>query len=139
MIDRTWHKTACNLCYVNCGIEVAVDGEGQAARITKIRGDADNPKSAGYLCNKAQGIVSYVHHRDRLTTPLKRRADGTFEAISWESAISEIAARLRQVTSHAGGARASRSMAAAVRAIMPAVPMPPHSCAISARVTCLMH
>ena len=104
MIDRTWHKTACNLCYVNCGIEVAVDGEGQAARITKIRGDADNPKSAGYLCNKAQGIVSYVHHRDRLTTPLKRRADGTFEAISWESAISEIAARLRQVTSHAGGA-----------------------------------
>jgi anaerobic selenocysteine-containing dehydrogenase len=21
----TWHKTACNLCYVNCGIEVLVN------------------------------------------------------------------------------------------------------------------
>ena len=105
MTDRVWHKTACNLCYVNCGIDVAVDGAGAAARITKIRGDADNPKSAGYLCNKAQGIVSYVHHRDRLTTPLKRRADGSFEAIEWDTAISEIAARLRKITGQAGGQR----------------------------------
>ena len=92
-----WHKTACNLCYINCGIEVAVEGEGQAARITRVRGDEANPKSRGYLCNKAQGIPSYVHHHDRLTTPLRRRADGRHEAISWESAISEIAARLREV------------------------------------------
>lgn len=92
-----WHKTACNLCYVNCGVEVAVEGEGQAAHIKRVRGDEDNPKSRGYLCNKAQGIVSYVHHRDRLTTPLRRRVDGSHEAISWESAISEIAARLRAV------------------------------------------
>ena len=97
-----WHKTACNLCYINCGIEVAVEGEGQAARITRVRGDEANPKSRGYLCNKAQGIPSYVHHHDRLTTPLRRRADGSHEAISWGSAISEIAARLREVIASHG-------------------------------------
>ena len=32
-----WRKTACNLCYVNCGLEVLVD-EG---RIAKVRGDRE--------------------------------------------------------------------------------------------------
>ena len=101
MSELNWHKSACNLCYVNCGIEVGVEGAGQSARIKRVRGDAANPKSRGYLCNKAQGIASYVHHKDRLSTPLRRRADGSHEAISWDTAISEIAARLRNiVTTH---------------------------------------
>lgn len=101
MSELSWHKSACNLCYVNCGIEVAVEGTGAAARIKRVRGDDANPKSRGYLCNKAQGIASYVHHKDRLTTPLRRRADGSHETISWDTAISEIAAQLRSiVTSH---------------------------------------
>ncbi len=54
----TWHKSACNLCYVNCGVELGVSGNGDGAgqRIVKVRGDADNPRSQGYLCNKAQAI-----------------------------------------------------------------------------------
>src|ERR1700752_4429792 len=94
-----WQKTACNLCYVNCGIEVLVDD----GRIAKVRGDRDNPKSQGYLCNKAGRIPFYAHHRDRLTTPLRRRDDGTFEAIDWDTAIAEIAARLRAVVERHGG------------------------------------
>ena len=94
-----WRKTACNLCYINCGIEVMVD-EG---RIAKVRGDRDNPKSQGYLCNKAARIPFYAHHRDRLTSPLRRRSDGTFEAIDWDTAISEIATRLRGVVERHGG------------------------------------
>ena len=102
MGETIWHKSACNLCYVNCGIEVAVEGEGEAARIKRVRGDEANPKSRGYLCNKAQGIVSYVHHKDRLTSPLRRRADGSHEAISWHTAVTEIAARLRGVIDQHG-------------------------------------
>jgi anaerobic selenocysteine-containing dehydrogenase len=100
-----WHKSACNLCYINCGVElaVAVAGQGAEARIVKVRGDRDNPRSAGYLCNKAQSIPSYVHHRDRLTSPLRRRADGAFEAIDWDTAIAEIAQRLRAVVDAHGG------------------------------------
>jgi anaerobic selenocysteine-containing dehydrogenase len=105
----TWHKSACNLCYINCGVELGVSsegegaGEGAAPRIVKVRGDADNPRSQGYLCNKAQAIPSYVHHRDRLTTPLRRRADGRHEAIDWDTAVREIAERLGAVVSRHGG------------------------------------
>lgn len=99
MSNAEWRKTACNICYVNCGVEVMVDGE----RIAKVRGDRDNPKSRGYLCNKAARIPFYAHHRDRLTSPLRRRGDGTFEAIDWDTAISEIAERLREVVERHGG------------------------------------
>ena len=68
-----------------------------------MRGDADNPRSQGYLCNKAQAIPSYVHHRDRLTTPLRRRADGGHEAIDWDTAVREIAERLGAVVAAHGG------------------------------------
>jgi anaerobic selenocysteine-containing dehydrogenase len=88
-----WHKTACSLCYVNCGIEVQTEGRA----ITRVRGDRDNPRSRGYLCQKAQRLTWYGNHGDRLTTPLRRRADGTHEAVSWETALAEIAAKLRAV------------------------------------------
>jgi anaerobic selenocysteine-containing dehydrogenase len=99
MAKAGWQKTACNICYINCGVEVLTDGE----RITKVRGDRDNPKSQGYLCNKAARIPFYAHHRDRLTSPLRRRPDGGFEAIDWDTAISEIAARLRDLVDRHGG------------------------------------
>jgi anaerobic selenocysteine-containing dehydrogenase len=99
MSNAGWQKTACNICYVNCGIEVLTDGE----RITKVRGDRDNPKSQGYLCNKAARIPFYAHHRDRLTSPLRRRPDGGFDEIDWDTAISEIAARLRDLVERHGG------------------------------------
>jgi anaerobic selenocysteine-containing dehydrogenase len=99
MPSPVWQKTACNICYVNCGVEVMVD----QGRITKVRGDRENPKSLGYLCNKAARIPFYAHHRDRLTSPLRRRADGGFDEIDWDTAISEIAARLRELVDRHGG------------------------------------
>jgi anaerobic selenocysteine-containing dehydrogenase len=99
MSGAEWRKTACNLCYVNCGIEVLID----QGKIAKVRGDRENPKSQGYLCNKAARIPYYAHHRDRLTSPLRRRADGSFEEIDWDTAIAEIAARLREVVDRHGG------------------------------------
>src|ERR1043165_4420174 len=94
-----WLKTACNLCYVNCALEVQVED----GRITKLRGDKSSPKSQGYLCNKAARIPYYAHHNDRLTTPLRRRADGSFEPISWEVAVDEIVSRLQAIRAAHGG------------------------------------
>ena len=68
MSDVQWHKTACNLCYVNCGIEVAIEN----GRMGKVRGDRSNPKSQGYLCNKAARIPYSNGRRlflKRLRTP----------------------------------------------------------------------
>src|SRR5215216_296978 len=99
MTAGKWLKTACNLCYINCGIEVWVND----GRLEKVRGDRSSPKSQGYLCNKATRIPYYAHHRDRLTTPLRRRADGGFDEIEWDVAIAEIAERLRDVVDRYGG------------------------------------
>ena len=55
------------------------------------------------LRQKAQRLHWYGNHADRLTTPLRRRADGTHEPISWERAFAEIAARLRAIHDEHGG------------------------------------
>src|SRR5260370_36504268 len=75
----------------------------QEGHIEKVRGDRSSPKSQGYLCNKAARIPYYAHHKDRLTTPLRRRADGGFDAINWEVAIAEIAERGRNLVERHGG------------------------------------
>ena len=92
-----WHKTACILCSVNCGIEVRLDGR----RIERVRGDKAHPRSQGYTCEKALRLDHYQNGRDRLTSPLRRRADGTFEEIDWDTAIAEIAERLGARARHA--------------------------------------
>ncbi len=85
-----WKSTACSLCYINCGVEVRTDGRA----ITRVRGDKNHPHSQGYLCQKAQRLTFLGDHVDRLTSPLRRRADGTHEEIGWDEAIDEIASRL---------------------------------------------
>jgi anaerobic selenocysteine-containing dehydrogenase len=87
-----WKKTGCVLCAQNCGLEVLVEGN----RITRVKGDKDNPRSQGYLCRKGVNIAYHQHHKDRLTHPLKR-VGGKFERISWDQAIGEIAAKLKDI------------------------------------------
>jgi anaerobic selenocysteine-containing dehydrogenase len=97
-----WKPTACILCECNCGLEVELGGE-DGRRLVKLRGDKRHPASQGYACEKAHRLDYYQHGRDRLTTPLRRRADGTFEAIDWNTAIREVAARLAAVRDTHGG------------------------------------
>ena len=94
-----WQKSACILCSQNCGIEVELDGR----RLARIRGDRAHPASQGYTCEKALRLDHYQNARDRLTTPLRRRADGSFEAIDWDTAVTEIAQRLAHVRDTFGG------------------------------------
>jgi anaerobic selenocysteine-containing dehydrogenase len=94
-----WKKTACNLCYINCGLEVAVED----GRLVKVRGDKAHPRSQGYLCNKASRVAYYANDPQRLTSPLRRRSDGGFDPVSWDTAISEIADRIRTIHTAYGG------------------------------------
>ena len=91
--------TACILCSENCGLLV----ETKNGHLTAIRGDDKHPHSRGYLCQKAARLDHYQNHDDRLDTPLKRRRDGSFFAISWQQAIREIADRLRSLRDEHGG------------------------------------
>jgi formate dehydrogenase len=99
----TWHPSACILCECNCGIEIQVGADGTT--FDKIRGDKRHPASQGYTCNKALRLDHYQNGRSgRVTHPLRRRPDGSFEQVDWDTAISEVAARLQQVQQEHGGA-----------------------------------
>jgi formate dehydrogenase len=97
--DDPWHRTACILCSINCGLEVqAADGH-----LTRIRGDKAHPASRGYTCEKPRTLDLYQNARDRLDTPMRRRSDGTYEPVDWDTAIREIAERFLAVASAHGG------------------------------------
>src|SRR5437763_4250493 len=97
-----WQATACILCYINCGIEVRLGGE-DGRRFERIRGDKAHPASQGYTCQKALRLDHYQNGRHRLTSPMRRRPDGTYEEIGWDTAIAEVAAGLQGVIDRHGG------------------------------------
>lgn len=94
-----WQSTACILCECNCGIVVQLEGR----TLSKIRGDKAHPASQGYTCNKALRLDHYQNNRDRLTSPMRRRPDGTYEEIDWDTAISEIADGFARIRDEHGG------------------------------------
>ncbi len=100
MSTTSVHKTACILCSVNCGIKIEVDHS--TKQFLKITGDEDHPSSKGYICQKATRL-NYYQNQDRLTSPLRKKADGSFEEISWDTAIKEIADKLVQIRDTHGG------------------------------------
>ncbi|MDH2430273.1 molybdopterin-dependent oxidoreductase [Sphaerisporangium sp. TRM90804] len=98
-MDTEWRPTACVLCASNCGIEIRLDGR----RLAGVRGDKAHPSSQGYSCEKPLRLDRYQNGVDRLTHPLRRRPDGTFERVGWDVAIAEIAARFSAVRDAHGG------------------------------------
>ncbi|PJE20928.1 MAG: molybdopterin oxidoreductase [Mycobacterium sp.] len=94
-----WQPTACILCECNCGIVVQTEGR----TLARIRGDKEHPASQGYTCNKALRLDHYQNGRGRLTSPLRRRADGSYEEIDWNTAIVEIAEGFKHIRDTYGG------------------------------------
>lgn len=97
-----WQPSACILCECNCGIEIQLGGD-QGRRLEKVRGDKAHPASQGYACEKPSRLDYYQNDPDRLTKPLRRRADGSFEEIDWETAIREVGERFTSIRDEHGG------------------------------------
>ena len=98
-----WQPSACCLCYANCGVQIKVGDDGRT--IARVKGDKQHPVSQGYTCNKATRLDYYQNGRDRLSSPLRRRPDGTFEEIDWDTAFREIAERFGRIRDEHGGER----------------------------------
>lgn len=96
-----WKSTSCILCNTNCGLHVQIED----GHFKKIKGDKTNPRSKGYTCEKAARLDHYQNHADRITTPLRRREDGSFEAIDWDTAIREVADKLAKIRDTYGGSK----------------------------------
>jgi anaerobic selenocysteine-containing dehydrogenase len=91
--------TYCRICEPLCGLVATVtDGE-----LTQIRPDADHPLSKGFACPKGIAMTGVQNDPDRVTHPLRKRADGSFERTTWEQALDDIGRRLSEVISKHGG------------------------------------
>lgn len=82
--------TTCPYCGVGCGIKANV---GESGRIMEMLDDPENQSSVGMLCVKGRFGYNFVHHEDRLTTPLIRR-DGKLQPATWDEALDYVADRL---------------------------------------------
>jgi anaerobic selenocysteine-containing dehydrogenase len=82
--------TTCPLCEATCGLEVTV-ADGAVAR---IRGDADDVLSHGFVCPKGASLRELHDDPDRLRTPMLREAGGDLRPASWDEAFAEIDRRL---------------------------------------------
>jgi anaerobic selenocysteine-containing dehydrogenase len=92
--------TFCRICEAHCGMVATVED----GRVTKLRPDPDHPLSSGYACPKGIAMLDVQNDPDRVTHPLRRRADGDgFERVSWEEALANIGRRLRDVRDRHGG------------------------------------
>lgn len=94
---RRVHRT-CPLCEATCGLAVDLDGE----RVAKVRGNAADRFSRGYLCPKGAALAHFDEDPDRLDGPLRRTGSGDFEPIGWDEAFDEVDRRLAAVSKRHG-------------------------------------
>ena len=93
------HKpTFCRICEPLCGMIATVDDD----RLVSLRPDKEHPLSAGFACQKGIAFTEMHNDPDRVTQPLRRTAAGGFEPVSWETAMSDIAARLDAILAEHG-------------------------------------
>lgn len=97
-MDMQRKHTFCRVCEPACGLVAELE-EGRIARLLP---DKEHPVTKGFACNK--GLASDVIHHDpdRVNHPLKRCEDGSFEPISWDQALAEIAERLSRIRNKHG-------------------------------------
>ena len=90
--------TFCRICEAACGMVATVED----GAVTQLRPDKDHPLSRGEACPKGIAMTDVQNDPDRVTQPLRRREDGTFEPVSWDEAIGDIGRRLRNVIADHG-------------------------------------
>jgi thiosulfate reductase/polysulfide reductase chain A len=89
-------------CSSSCGVLVRVkDG-----KIISMRGNPEFPGSQGAVCSQRfPHLNKWLGHPDQLMYPLKRRGErgeNNWERISWDQALDEIAAKLKQLRAEYG-------------------------------------
>lgn len=106
--------TVCLMCHSKCGLRVKVhnnvivkiDGnpyhpnnmEDAYERIPESTAPKDAEAFIGRICAKPQAYTETIYSPYRIKGPLKRvgkRGEGNWQAISWDQALDEIAAKLR--------------------------------------------
>lgn len=85
--------TFCRICESLCGLKAEIEGD----QIINIMPDENHVATHGFSCVKGLKQHEMYNSPDRLKYPLKKE-NGEYIRISWDQAISEIGARVKQIT-----------------------------------------
>jgi molybdopterin guanine dinucleotide-containing S/N-oxide reductase-like protein len=120
-MSKVVHAACPHDCPDACGVLITV----QDGRATKIQGDPEHPVTRGFLCAKVAKYLDRVYSPDRVLYPMRRIApkgpvaeerssapqgrgrealphEQSWQRISWDEALDEIASRLRTISAEFG-------------------------------------
>jgi len=83
-------------CHEGCGVLYYTKDD----RLIKVEGDKENPFFNGRLCPRCLNLAEAVHHRDRLTYPMKgvgERGENKWERITWDEAYDLVETSVRTI------------------------------------------
>lgn len=93
--SESFTLSVCDMCPGGCGLRVRRIGD----RVVKVEGNPLHPVNGGRLCPRGQAAIQSLHHPDRVPGPLHRVGPRgslqSFEPVSWDKALDELAGRLR--------------------------------------------
>jgi anaerobic selenocysteine-containing dehydrogenase len=88
-------------CSENCGLLVT----SRDGKIVDIRGNMDFPSKGHGCADRMPHLAKWLYHPDQLLYPLKRkgeRGENSWERISWDQALDEIAGKLASLKTDYG-------------------------------------
>src|SRR5438034_6782657 len=93
-------RSTCPYCSVSCGVIIHTIGDRAKIvppQVVHVEGDPDHAINRGTLCPKGASLEQDILNERRLLKPQVRRPGGTdWEDISWDTAIEEIAQRVKK-------------------------------------------
>ncbi len=94
-------RTTCNFCGVGCQLDLNVDRA--ANHVVKVTSPPPGTTvNDGNLCVKGRFANDFIHHPERLTTPLVRGEDGELHPATWDEALDRAVAGLQKVAERHG-------------------------------------
>src|SRR5215470_10481192 len=92
-------RSTCPYCSVSCGVIIYTLGDkakNVTPRVVHVEGDPDHPINRGTLCPKGSSLQQDIVSDRRLLKPQVRRpGSDRWEDISWETALDEIARKVK--------------------------------------------
>src|SRR6188508_783707 len=102
--ELKWNKAPCRFCGTGCGVMVGVkDGH-----VVATHGDTQAEVNRGLNCVKGYFLSKIMYGHDRLTQPLLRKKNGTYDKngeftqVSWDEAFDVMAQQFKTALAKGG-------------------------------------
>src|SRR5512141_2534724 len=86
----TWYASTCTECSTGCGLHVRT----REGRAVKLEGNPEHPVNQGKLCSRGQAALQGLYNPGRLKGPMVRGPGGGWQEITWDDAVTRLAAKL---------------------------------------------